>query len=118
MARKDPPTVKMQSSVPLVLLVGASAELAARCKPLAASHGAVLKACDVASAATMAARWRPEVILVSEAAHAFDPAEWEALARDVRAALVSVEAEGIADAALAALLLEGIATAQEIRSRS
>lgn len=116
MTRRAPPTVKMNYSVPVVLLVGATPEFVARCKEVAAALKAVVKTSDVAAAPTMAARWRPEILLVSDAVHAFDPDEWSVLARDVRAVLIPLTSEALPDAALSTVIFEGIAKATELRN--
>jgi hypothetical protein len=81
-------------AAPTVLAVSCPPELVARCAEAIAPLGLALQACGFLEAATMAAERRPLAIVVVEDVYAFDPDEFDALARDVRASLVRVE-EGI-----------------------
>jgi hypothetical protein len=50
---------------------------------------------DVAGAATQVASARPFAIVISEEIYGFDSDEFDALARDVQAALITVQTEGV-----------------------
>jgi hypothetical protein len=71
-----------------VLAVGCSAELVDRCRDVAPTFGAVVKACDLLSASSVAAQLRPAVLVMTEDLYHFDPPELDALARTVGATLV------------------------------
>jgi hypothetical protein len=80
--------------IAVVLVVGGSRSL------LDAVHGctssvnaAEVVSCDVRQAATRAAELRPAAIVMSEEVYAFDSAEFDALARDVRAQLITAESD-------------------------
>jgi hypothetical protein len=79
--------------IPTVLAVGCSDALLARCWGALGDLGVMVRDCDPALAPTLAATRRPLAIVVPNAVYLRDPAEFEALARDVRAALVKVHAE-------------------------
>jgi hypothetical protein len=50
---------------------------------------------DVAGAATQVASARPFAIVISDEIYGFDSDEFDALARDVQAALITVQTEGV-----------------------
>ena len=94
-------------TVPVVLVVG-SAQLATRCREVLRSPRANpvhVKECDLRSAATMAARWRPLAIVLTEDLYTFDAPEFDALARDVSSALVRVPKERVSSEQIEAMLL-------------
>jgi hypothetical protein len=77
--------------VPAIVLIGGGAALLEACRDVMRYvEAAVLEQADLAEATTVIARVRPFVILVDEDVLAFDPAEFEALARDVGSALIAV----------------------------
>jgi hypothetical protein len=59
----------------------------------------------------MVATWRPFAIVLSEEIYAFDAAEFDALARDVQAALIAVPTDGKTQKALQEKLMPVIAEA-------
>ncbi|KYF73374.1 hypothetical protein [Sorangium cellulosum] len=63
------------------------------CLTVAPGCGVLLHRCDAATAATIAAERRPLAIILSNGVYATDPAEFEALARDVRSTLVRLDEE-------------------------
>jgi hypothetical protein len=88
---RKPPlgTTTRHRVIPCVLLVGgdrAVEPVLRQCAALAA--GARLEVCDVSTVTTRAAEWRPFAIIVSNDVLEFDPAEFVALARTVKADLV------------------------------
>ncbi len=101
--------------VPMLLVIGGNPELVAACTAAAAPSAAVVRDCDVASAATMAAQWMPLAILVPEDVYAFDPDEFEALARDVRAGLVRIEDRGMSIEDLQSALVPAMALGEQLR---
>lgn len=79
--------------VPTLLAVDCDAELLERCRRAAASTGIVVADAPAATASTIAAARQPLAIVMPVEVHRRDPAELDALARDVRAALLTVDAE-------------------------
>lgn len=103
-------------AAPTVITIGCALDLNRRCARALASTGVTLKDCEVSSAATMVAARQPLVIVLVEDVYAFDPDEFDALARDVRASLLRVE-DDIAEAKLELLLGAAIDAAIERRKR-
>jgi hypothetical protein len=101
-------------NAPTVLAIGCPPELTARCAEALEGIGAVLVGADVVTAPTVAAARKPLAIVLMEDLHAFDPDEFDALARDVRASLVKV-AEDISAAMLELLLSAAIDAALDRR---
>ncbi|WP_437283462.1 hypothetical protein WME90_23665 [Sorangium sp. So ce375] len=77
----------------LVVLDPAWPALFSLCLTVAPGCGVLLHRCDAATAATIAAERRPLAILLSNGVYARDPADFEALARDVRATLLRLDDE-------------------------
>lgn len=78
--------------VPSILAVGCARELLARCRAAAASTGLAMNDCDVDVAATLVAEHRPVAIVLPNEIYARHPRELDALARDVKATMVRVDA--------------------------
>ncbi len=97
-------------AAPAVLAIGCSPDLVARCVQALEGIGVALRTCDFLNAATVAAERRPLALVMLEDLYAFDPLEFDALARDVRASLVRVE-DGITVPKLEMLLAAAIDTA-------
>lgn len=77
-----------------VLVVGGSSWLIKAVHGGARSlQGADVVACDVREAPTRAAEVRPFAIVMNEEVYAFDSAEFDALARDVRAELITAASD-------------------------
>ncbi len=93
--------------IPTVLAVGCSDALLARCWDCLAGMGVMVRDCEPARAATLAAARHPLVIVVARAAYDLDPGELEALARDVRATLLAV-GEDIGERELDAALVAAV----------
>lgn len=104
-------------AAPTVITIGCTPNLNRRCARALASTGVTLKDCEVSNAATTVAARQPLVIVVVEDVYAFDPGEFDALARDVRASLLRVE-DDIAEATLELLLGAAIDATLERRKRS
>src|SRR5690349_5566044 len=77
----------------LVVLDPAWPALFSLCLTVAPGCGVLLHRCDAATAATIAAERRPLAILLSNSVYARDPADFEALARDVRSTLLRLDEE-------------------------
>ncbi len=85
-----------------VLLVGGTEMLAQTCRAVAlAGAAASLHRCEVAESLTVAATCRPLIIVVPEDLYEFDTASFDAMARDVQAALLPVPETIHADQLLA-----------------
>jgi hypothetical protein len=76
---------------PAVVAIGCSPELVARCARALEGMGLALRTCDFLNSATVVAERRPLAMVMVEDLYAFDPDEFDALARDVQASLVRVE---------------------------
>jgi hypothetical protein len=78
-------------AAPVVLAVGCPPDLLARCARALEGIGVALRTCDFLNAATAVAERRPLAMVMPNDLYAFDPDEFDALARDVQASLVRVE---------------------------
>jgi hypothetical protein len=97
--RKPPlmPTAQHQVA-PSILLVGPGNPHEALCRECAQhAAGAKLETCSMANLTTRAAELRPLAIIVPSEILAFDPSEFQALARTVNAALIPLRADLPAD---------------------
>ena len=92
---------------PAVLAIGCPPDLVARCARALEGIGVGLRTCDFLNAATAVAERRPLALVLLEDLYAFDPDEFDALARDVTASLIRVE-DDIAVAKLELLLAAAI----------
>jgi hypothetical protein len=101
--------------IPTVLAVGCSDALLARCWDCLAGMGVMVRDCEPARAATLAAARQPLVIVVARRVHALDPDDFAALARDVRATLLPVD-EDAAGRELGAALIGAIRSSARRRS--
>jgi hypothetical protein len=91
----------METSIPrplaVVVVVGGPADLITATRQAAGLVAAArLENAEISSAATVVATHRPFAIVMSEDVYAFDSAEFEALARDVNATLIRVDASASA----------------------
>ena len=100
--------------IPTVLAVGCSDALLARCWDCLAGLGVMVRDCEPAGAATLAATRHPLVIVVARAVYALDADELDALARDVRAAILPVDEE-MGERELFAALLSTVRAAMRRR---
>ena len=80
-------------AAPAVLAIGCPPDLVARCARALEGIGVALRTCDFLNAATAVAERRPLAMVLPDDLYAFDPDEFDALARDVRASLVRVESD-------------------------
>ncbi len=104
MARRPDSTLPSRP-VPVVVLIGPTGILRDVCGRLMPYLDEVprIEVSDVKGAATSVARFHPFAIVLSEEVLAFDPEEFQALARDVGAELMTV-AEGEGEEQVVALL--------------
>jgi hypothetical protein len=100
---------------PCVLVVGCSEKFMERCNDSVAGLGAIVKEAGVRSAARLAGRFRPLVIIMLEPIFAFDPLAFRALARNSNADLVVVADEDVDRTELDAKLFAGILDASRRR---
>jgi hypothetical protein len=91
--------------------------LAAQTQEASRRLGAVVKETSVSELATEAARHLPFAVLISEATYDFDPEEFDALARDVRACLIPIPSTGMSTEALEDRILKAALESEERRSR-
>jgi hypothetical protein len=101
-------------AAPTVLAIGCPPTLLDLCRRVLARTGGVMKECDVPRVATVAAERKPLVLLLPEDVYAFDPAEFSALARDVRAVLL-LASEDVGEIVLEAQLSLAITRALQRR---
>jgi len=101
--------------IPTVLAVGCSDALLARCWDALSSLGVMVRDCEPALAATLAAARQPLAIVVSTEVYDADPEELEALARDVRATLLRID-EGASGRELSETLVGAVRAASRRRS--
>ena len=86
----NPTTIPKPSSV--VVVVGGPTDLIAAVRQAAGVAAAArVETAELSNAATIVATQRPFAIVMSEDVYSFDAAEFEALARDVNAALIRVD---------------------------
>jgi hypothetical protein len=107
--------------VPVVLAVGSTGAILARCRDAATAVGVDLEPVALVSLARAAATMRPVALLISADVYGFDPGEFDALALSVGAARVLVEARepvSALAARLARALDEGLPAAAEPRAAS
>jgi hypothetical protein len=93
-----PPSVDFVRSAPQrsafsVLLVGSSPAFADRCQDAVAPTGADVLACGVESFMTVATRWRPSVIVLTEAEFAQDPEGFSEIASALGSTIVRLRRE-------------------------
>jgi hypothetical protein len=100
---------------PTVLAISCAPDLVARCAQAVEALGVGLKECGFIGAATAVAEQRPLVMVLVDDVYAFDPEEFDALARDVLASLVRVE-ENIPAAKLEMLLEVALDAAAQRRT--
>jgi hypothetical protein len=111
----SPTAVPKPSAV--VVVVGGPADLVAAVRQAAGVAAAArVETAELANAATVAATHRPFAIVMSEDVYAFDSAEFEALARDVNAALIRIETDSATRAKLERLLMPRLGQAHRRRS--
>jgi hypothetical protein len=88
MSKSRRPTLEHKPVIAVVVIGGPDTLIEAVQRVTTSATNARVVTTDIASAATHVARERPFAIVVSDEVYAFDASEFDALARDVRAALI------------------------------
>jgi hypothetical protein len=105
-----------RSQVPYVVVVGVAPSVVAACRYAAAiGASALTEPCSVETLATTCATWRPIAIVVPQDVYDFDSAEFDALARDAGAQVVTLPPYQVPDAELRAWLVERLRVAAQRR---
>ncbi|WP_437595339.1 hypothetical protein [Sorangium sp. So ce590] len=86
------------------------------CLAVAPGCGVLLHRCDAATAATIAAERRPLAIILSNSVYAKEPAEFDALARDVRSTLLRLDEE-VSERELEAMLSGALRETREMNAQ-
>lgn len=94
LSRMSKPTAVPQPGAVVVAVGGPSELVEATRQAAGVAAAARVETADLGSAATVVATHRPFAIVISEDVYAFDASEFDALARDVNAVLVRVDAAG------------------------
>ena len=87
-------TVETSLSTVIVVVGGPDELIEAARRAATDIPGARIETCDLRNAATMVAKYWPFAIVISKDVYAFDPNEFEALARDVAALLYKADTTG------------------------
>jgi hypothetical protein len=87
-------------AVAVVVIGGPDSLIEAVYRAIGKQTVARVVATDVAGAATSVASARPFAVVISEEIYGFDAEEFDALARDVQAAVVTVPTDGVPPRAL------------------
>lgn len=97
---------------PMVLIIGCSPDLAARCHAAAALLGAVVREADqIGAAVTIATQHAPLAIVIPTSLCEKYPDEFKTLAGEVAATLVQVPGDEISQLDLEKLLYDAVAAA-------
>lgn len=94
MSKSRRPTLEHRPAITIVVIGGPEALVDAVKHVAVTTTNARVAHTDIASAATKVARSRPFAIVVSEEVYAFDASEFDALARDVNAEIISLPTDG------------------------
>lgn len=78
-------------TTPTVLTIGCSAGVRERAATATGRLGVLFKHCELTQAPTLVGERRPLALVIPHDLYEFDPDEFDALARDVRAALLRVD---------------------------
>lgn len=89
------PTIEHAPIVTVVVIGGPEELLEAVRRVTTLATNAAVVASDIATAATSVARARPFAIVVSDEIYGFDAGEFDALARDVQATLITLPTDGV-----------------------
>jgi hypothetical protein len=101
----------------VVVVVGGPAELIDATRQAAGVAAAArVETAELNSAATVVATHRPFAIVMTEDVYGFDASEFDALARDVSAVLIKVDASGASRSKLERLLMPKLGQANRKRS--
>lgn len=100
----------------VVVVVGGPRELIEATRQAAGiAAGAKVETAELSNAATIVATCRPFAIVMSEDVYAFDAAEFDALARDVNAALLKIDIQHVDASKLERALMPKIGRAHRHR---
>ncbi|WP_437768597.1 hypothetical protein WMF27_12710 [Sorangium sp. So ce281] len=111
----DDEATKAVNAPRAVLLVGSSEALAARCRGMCLRARVMLIVeSDLAALTNTAVERKPLALLFPDDIYAFDSAEFDALARDIQAAVVTLE-PGVTDEVIEARLAEALLRAELLR---
>jgi nucleotide-binding universal stress UspA family protein len=91
--RETEATTLRQFKIPVVLVVGGTEELIAAVSEAALSAQVLVAECTVVDVTDTAAQMRPLVMIIPEDVYQSDASNFEALARDVRAEILRVDAD-------------------------
>lgn len=112
------PSTLTQTLELMVVVIGGPDTLVHAVRRVAATHiGAGVAVATVTDAATVVAENRPFAILVSAELHALDPPEFGALARDVRARLMSVDTHERSPKQIADTITPLLLAAEKVHAR-
>ncbi|HEY2734893.1 MAG TPA: hypothetical protein VGI70_12950 [Polyangiales bacterium] len=95
MSKSRRPTLEHSPVIAVIVIGGPDTLVDATRRAVALATNARVVTTDIAGAATNVARERPFAIVVSDEIYAFDAAEFDALARDVRAVLIALPTDGV-----------------------
>ncbi|MDD9940543.1 MAG: hypothetical protein OXU20_05725 [Myxococcales bacterium] len=93
-AMRERDTVETSLSTVIVVVGGPEELIRAAQRTATDIPGARIETCDLRNVATTVAKFWPFAIVMSEDMYAFDPQEFEALARDVAALLYKTKTDG------------------------
>jgi hypothetical protein len=111
MSKSRRPTLEHRPAITVVVVGGPETLVEAVKHVTLNTTNARVAQTDLASAATKVARSRPFAIVISEEIYAFDAAEFDALARDVKAELISLPTDNVPQKVLQERLMPLIAEA-------
>lgn len=115
MAEADEPTKKIPDAFS-VLVVACPSAVVNACQNAVLSVGAKVHNAELVSdAATLAARFRPLVLVMPLAIYEFDSKEFDNLARDVGAVVLTLPDQGLTKSELKKQLLSAMRNASRIR---
>jgi hypothetical protein len=104
------------SAAATVVVVGGPRELIEATRQAAGIAAAArIETAELSNAATVVATCRPFAIVMSEDVYAFDAAEFDALARDVNAALLKIDTQGTDPSKFERILMPKIGRAHRQR---
>lgn len=111
MSKSRRPTLEHRPAITVVIIGGPEPLIEAVKHVTLTTTNARVAQTDIASAATKVARSRPFAIIMSEEVYLFDAAEFDALARDVKAELIAIPTDGVPQKTLQERLMPLIAEA-------
>ncbi len=111
MSKSRRPTLEHRPAITVIVIGGPETLVEAVRHVTMTTTNARVTQTDLPSAATNVARSRPFAIVISEEIYAFDAAEFDALARDVKAELIALPTDGVTQKTLQDRLMPLIAEA-------